>query len=327
MLDFLSEELRVLAHEQGRFHYADLTYPADGVSLNAADMDNVVIEDLDSGKTLAEVDRPSSIVEVYEGAIYGHQGEPWIVERFDYPNRRAFVRRIDADWWTEADTETEVRILHIDESHGFVSDGEPRYAAHLAEVHVSTLARAYKKLKLYTRENIGIGEIDLPPEEFETEACTLVVDPAFARALGLEKGVDGGGLRGVAELIQGLVPLFVRVDPGDVRVSAQVFHPHFEAPTLTVHDAIPNGVGLSERIYRRHRDVLEAALGVISRCTCTTGCPACIGPSVDQGLSGKQQAESLLAGFLAAGADDGLPLASRLSVDQGALQADRGGAE
>jgi DEAD/DEAH box helicase domain-containing protein len=303
ILEFLTDELGVLAHQGGRFHYADLTYPADGVSLNAADMDNVVIEDLDTGATLAEVDRPSAIVEVYEGAIYGHQGEPYIVERFDYDNRRAFVRRIEADWWTEADTETEVRILHVDDSRAFAetTDAErPVYTAHLGEVFVSTLARAYKKLKLYTRENIGIGEIDLPPEEFETEACTLVVDPEFARRLGIEKGVDGGGLRGVAELVQNLVPLFVRVDPGDVRVAAQVFHPHFEAPTLVVHDAIPNGVGLSERIFRCHRDVLEAALGVVRACPCRSGCPSCIGPSVDQGRPGKVQAQRLLEGMLAA---------------------------
>ena len=59
------------------------------------------------------------------------------------------------------------------------------------------------------------------------------------------------GLLGVAELIQGLVPLFVRVDPGDVRVSAEHRHPHFERPTITVYDCVPGGVGLSERIYRR----------------------------------------------------------------------------
>ena len=97
VLEFLTHDLRVLVHQGGRFHYAERTYPAEGVSLTAADMDNVTIQDVETKTILAEIDRPSAITEVYEGAIYGHQGDTWLVERFDYDDRRAFVRRIDAD--------------------------------------------------------------------------------------------------------------------------------------------------------------------------------------------------------------------------------------
>ncbi len=293
VLDFLTDDLRILIRQGNRYHFADQTYPAEGVSLNAADMDNVVIHDRETGRVLAEIDRASSITEVYEGAIYGHQGEQYLVEEFRYLDRRAYVRRADVDYFTEADTETEVRILHVDETIDY-----PAYRAHHGEVHVSTLAKAFKKLRFYTRENVGIGEIDLPPEEFETEACVLALDPALADACGLKEGVDGGGMRGLAELVQGLVPLFVRVDPGDVAVHGELMHPHFERPTLTIYDAMPNGVGLSERIFRVHRDVLEAAAGIVQRCACLTGCPACIGPSVDQGRRGKGLALRVLRGML-----------------------------
>ena len=93
------------------------------------------------------------------------------------------------------------------------------------------------------------------------------------------------------------LPLFVRVDPGDVRVTPELRHPHFECPTLTIHDRVPNGVGLSERIYRAHEAILEAAEGVVQRCACRTGCPACIGPSVDQGRRGKALALAVLRGM------------------------------
>ena len=292
VLDFLTEDLGILVRSGDRYHFAAATFPAEGVSLTAADMDNVVIHDRDTGQVLAEIDRASSITEVYEGAIYGHQGEQYLVEEFRYDDRRVYVRRADVDYYTEADTETEVRVLHVDETARFAG-----YQAHLCEVHVSTLAKAFKKIRFYTRENVGIGEIDLPPEEFETEACILAIDPQLAEGLGLQQGVDGGGLRGLAELVQGLVPLFVRVDPGDVRVTPELRHPHFECPTLTIHDRVPNGVGLSERIYRAHEAILEAAEGVVQRCACRTGCPACIGPSVDQGRRGKALALAVLRGM------------------------------
>jgi DEAD/DEAH box helicase domain-containing protein len=293
VLEFLTHDLSVLVHQSGRYHYADRTYPADGVSLTAADMDNVTIQDTETKTILAEIDRPSAITEVYQGAIYGHQGETYLVERFDYADRRAFVRRIDADFYTEADTETEVKILHLDES-----EEHPGYTAHRGEVHVSTLAKAFKKIKFYTRENVGIGEINLPPEEFETEATALVLKPELVASLGLKKGGEASCLQGVGELLQGLVPLFVRVDPGDVKVLAEALHAHFQAPTLILYDRIPNGVGLAERIYRVHREILSAALALVQKCSCRSGCPSCVGPQASLGARSKGVAVAILQGLL-----------------------------
>lgn len=293
VLDFLTEDLKVLVRQGGRYHYADLTYPAEGVSLTAADMDNVTIQDVETRKVLAEIDRPSAITEVYEGAIYGHQGDTWLVERFAYDDRRAFVRRVDADYYTEADTETEVRVLRIDDSQAYAT-----YDAHRGEVHVSTLAKAFKKIKFYTRENVGIGPITLPPEEFQTEACALVLKPELADRLGLRRGGEASCLQGVGELLQGLVPLFLRVDPGDVRVLTEVQHAHFEAPTVVLYDRVPNGVGLAERIFAGHRQLLAAALGVVRRCSCRQGCPSCVGPGASLGARSKAVAVAILAGLL-----------------------------
>jgi DEAD/DEAH box helicase domain-containing protein len=102
----------------------------------------------------------------------------------------------------------------------------------------------------------------------------------------------------VGELIQGLVPLFVRVDPGDVRVLAEVKNAHFGCAAITIYDQVPDGVGLSERIFRSLQEVLRAALGLIERCPCRTGCPSCIGPAADRGLAGKPAAAVLLAGLV-----------------------------
>jgi len=293
VLEFLEKDMQVLVKRGSRYHYADLTYPAEGVSLNAADMDNVTIQDVESRTILAEIDRPSAITEVHQGAIYGHQGDTWIVERFDYQDRRAFVRKIDADYYTEADSETDVKVLRVGETqeHG-------GYVAHRGEVHVSTLAKAFKKIKFYTRENVGIGEIHLPPEEFETEACALVLRQELVQKLGFLRGGEAACLQGIGELLQGLVPLFLRVDPGDVRVLSEVQHPHFEAPTLILYDRVPGGVGLSERVFRTHRDILAAARGVALRCPCASGCPACVGPHPSLGARSKQVAIAILDGLL-----------------------------
>jgi DEAD/DEAH box helicase domain-containing protein len=299
VLEFLAHDLGVLVHQGGRWHYADRTYPAEGVSLTAAEMDNVTIQDVESKTILAEIDRPSAITEVYEGAIYGHQGDTWLVERFDYEHRRAFVRQVDADYYTQADTETEVKVLHVDASAEHAA-----YVAHRGGVHVSTLAKGFKKIKFYTRENVGVGEINLPPEEFETEACALVLRPGLVAELGLQKGGEASCLQGVGELLQGLVPLFVRVDPGDVRVLAEALQPHFGAPALVLYDRVPSGVGLAERIFDVHREILAAALQLVQRCSCRSGCPCCVGPQASLGARSKSVAAAILRAMLAEG-DDG----------------------
>ncbi len=298
VLDFLTHDLRVLVHQSGRFHYAERTYPAEGVSLTAADMDNVTIQDITNPETgarkiLAEIDRPSAITEVYEGAIYGHQGDTFLVERFDFDDRRAFVKQIDADYYTEADTETEVKFLHFDEQTQY-----PNYTAHRGEVHVSTLAKAFKKIKFYTRENVGIGEIHLPPEEFETEATALVLRPELVQRLGLRNGGEASCLQGIGQLLNSLVPLFVRVDPGDVKVKAEALHPHFEAPALILYDRIPDGVGLAQRLFHVHREILEAAEQLLQRCHCRSGCPSCVGPQASLGARSKSVALTILRGML-----------------------------
>ena len=76
-------------------------------------------------------------------------------------------------------------------------------------------------------------------------------------------------------------------------------HPHFAAPTLLLYDRVPGGVGLSERMFDVHRDVLAAARGVVRRCACRGGCPACVGPGAGLGARGKGTALAILEAMLA----------------------------
>ncbi len=116
--------------------------------------------------------------------------------------------------------------------------------------------------------------------------------------VGLRRGGEASCLQGVGELLQGLVPLFVRVDPGDVRVLAEALQPHFAAPTLILYDRIPNGVGLAERIFRVHREILAAALALVQKCACRSGCPSCVGPQASLGTRSKGTAVTILQAML-----------------------------
>ena len=289
ILEVLSKEAGILHFDGERYFWAAPSYPAEDVSLDAAGIDNVVILDADTGKIIGEVDRPSSIEEVYQGAIYGHQGEQYLVEKFDYHQRRAVVRKVNFDYYTDAETETDVRVLCEDERSDF-----EKYAIYRVEVHVSTLATAYKKIRFYTHENVGAGEIHLPPEEMDTEAFVLTLGEEGARAGGLETGSGSGALGGLAGLIRRLAPLFVRCDPADLLVKSELKSGHWGGPAITAYDRAPGGVGLSETLFGMHREVLEAALEVVRRCPCLYGCPSCVGPVVEAGKAAKDRVRHLL---------------------------------
>jgi DEAD/DEAH box helicase domain-containing protein len=77
--------------------------------------------------------------------------------------------------------------------------------------------------------------------------------------------------------------------------------PHFGRPTLFLYDKVQGGVGLGELLFNAHRDLLAAALDVVTRCSCPAGCPACVGPTAEVGPLGKETVERLLI-HLAGGA-------------------------
>ena len=115
ILDYLAEESGFLARRGSSWYWMADAYPAQDVSLDGGEADNVLVLDLETESAIGEVDRESSITTVHEGAIYQVQGVTWRVERFDHANRRAYVKPVDTDYFTEAQADTEVRVLRLEE--------------------------------------------------------------------------------------------------------------------------------------------------------------------------------------------------------------------
>jgi DEAD/DEAH box helicase domain-containing protein len=300
ILDYLAEESRLLHRRGDTWYWMADAYPAQDVSLGGGAPDNVLILDAETKLALGEVDRAGSITSVHEGAIYQVEGETWIVERFDYENRRAYARRVDSDYFTEAEVDTEVRVLRLEaretrERAGF--PGAEDYSVWRGEVHVTTLATQYKKIRFYTRENVGAEDIHLPPEELDTETFVLTLSNESALALGLSAADRGSTWHGLGSLLRRVAPLFLRCQPRDLGLSTQVASPHFKRPALFLYDSVQGGVGLSEVLFRGHRAWFEVALDVVTRCACGQGCPACVGPTEAVGSRGKELVRAILAHF------------------------------
>src|SRR5690606_829839 len=76
------------------YHWATDAYPASHVSLRSVGWDNFVVIDLDTDKTIAEMDWRATHTMLHVQAIYQHEGEQYQVERLDFENHKAFVRKV-----------------------------------------------------------------------------------------------------------------------------------------------------------------------------------------------------------------------------------------
>ncbi len=86
------------------------------------------------------------------------------------------------------------------------------------------------------------------------------------------------GFSGLAYAIGQLAPLFAVTAAGDIGQVVEAQGVATGLPTITLYDNVPGGIGLAERLYEVHEELLAAALERVERCECEHGCPACVGP-------------------------------------------------
>lgn len=287
LLEFLAEE-RVLHRNGETFYWMEQSFPANNISLRSAAQENIVIIDMTNGhRVIGEVDRFSAQTLVHEEAIYIHEGVQYQVEKLDYEEKKAYVREVEVDYFTDANLAVELKILHADrERHG---NG---YTTNYGEVTVHARATIFKKIKLRTHENIGSGPIRLPEEELHTSAYWITLSDELG---GMKTANDlQFALLGLSNVLIHIAPLFLMCDPLDIRVVPQVKAVQSKLPTIFFYDRYPGGVGLSERLYEVHDRLFGEARRILSGCSCLSGCPACVGPIEEVGLLGKSLALELI---------------------------------
>jgi DEAD/DEAH box helicase domain-containing protein len=370
MLDFLVEE-GSMRRSGEQYHWMGENYPAGAVSLRSAGIANVMITVNEAGHdvTIGEVDRPSAPRLLYPGAIYLHEGAAYQVTALDLDGGRAEAVPVDVGYYTQATSSTDIEILQTNEL-----DTSRKLHRAWGEVMISTEVTGFRQIRRYTHETLGYGQVNLPPQEFETTAYwlklseealdqlredgvwqrdTLDYGPAalWQRRRDEARARDGYRCRscqaperpnrqhdvhhiqplrlflaeakrnqvdpstvypqahalsnlitlcsschhraevivrtanawaGLAYLLGNLAPLFLMCDPRDVGLTYESRPTEAEAlPSITLYDNVPHGLGFADQLYDLHDDLLQAADAQVQDCTCSQGCPACVGPPVE----------------------------------------------
>jgi len=335
-------EAGFLHRSGGHWHWVQEAYPADTVSLRSVTSDNFVIintggERHGKPEVIGEVDFSSALTTVHPKAIYLHQAQQYHVDRLDFDQRKAYVRRVNVDYFTDAIRYTQVRILEI--------AGEARIAGPAARAHGDVLVRSqvvgFKKIKFFTNENVGSGKLELPENEMHTTAFWLNLEHELLTSLLFTLSERQSGLIGLLYALESMATLLLMCDrrdlgtavgerppapgagrdwgppvPYDPDGTAELF-----SPNLYLYDAYPGGIGFSEPLYHAHDVLLRRTRELIAGCPCEQGCPSCVGPAGEKSERTKEAALAILDRLCGSAGLQSLPRASRGASGGGGVHA------
>ena len=309
ILDHLAEN-RILLKRDKKWLWSEEGYPADAVSINRVSSDNFVVVDTTAGeKVIAEVDFSSALETLHEKAIYILEGEQYVVEKFDFDNRKAFVRESNSDYYTDAITYTKVSILDLFDDTGFRD-----YVISTGDVHVFSQVVGFKKLKFFTNENVGSGDLQLPQREMHSTAFWFTIRKNLLDSIQINNEDKIEAVNGIARLMRHISAVMLMCDVKDLGVSVEDnitkeplsrgkgkfqgsiknIGSGFE-PNIYIYDSYPNGIGFSEVLYRKGTELIEEVLSTIENCNCPSGCPSCVGPPIRKGGKHKEAAKFIIS--------------------------------
>jgi DEAD/DEAH box helicase domain-containing protein len=298
----------------GHWHWTNESYPADAISLRTISSDNFVIVDkTDTTRVIGETDYNTALEILHEKAIYIVEGRLYQVEQLDIVGRKAYVRHIDCDYYTDAITNSRVTPLDTAATAGERPLALPAHG----DVHVVSRVVGFKKIKFYTNENVGSGELDLPERQMHTTAYWLTIPRELMTALPYGSDDRRDGVVGMATAMRQVAQLLLMCDARDIGVSigpareatedgqaqasagpASSWSPTLQdgdEPRVFIYDNYPGGIGFSEPLFRMHAQLIGQTRELIAGCPCESGCPSCVGPLGDVGPNAKDVALEILA--------------------------------
>jgi DEAD/DEAH box helicase domain-containing protein len=323
LLNYL-EEKGVLHKVDERWHWTAESYPADEISLRCINPENVVVVDTtDTGshKVIAEVDWDSAFTTVHDNAIYMVESQQYHVDKLDLERNTAYVHKVDVDYYTDAMTYTNVRVID-----SFDKKQRRKIIMEHGDVQVVRKVIGYKKIKFYTSENLGYGDVTLPEKDMHTTSYWFTIPKDVLNQLPFSQEDIIDGLSGLAYSLHHLSAMLLMADTRDIdrcigdksgewfvrhgagkrsiisasndqTQSKHVMKDAFD-PTIFIFDTYPGGIGFSNLLYEEHDRLLASARNLIVSCPCIFGCPSCVGPTLEVGPNAKKTALAVLEAII-----------------------------
>ncbi len=142
------------------------TYPANSISLRSAGTSGYLLRA--DGNIIGTVDENSAFWMTHPDAVYLHGGESYLVQKLDREKHVAELFQQKTDYYTQSQTKTEFQLIELTDQQD-----SGRFIKFKGSLNVISQVTGYKKLKWFTNEILGYGEVELPPTEYITSGFWL----------------------------------------------------------------------------------------------------------------------------------------------------------
>lgn len=293
-----------------RTHPSFLPWPADHVSIRAVEETNYAVVDTTNGKNVVieEVEALRTSFTLYEGAIFLHQGLPYLVKEFDSRNHFAKVERVNVEWLTQQRDFTDVDPIEIefvkcllppDSLQITDSNSNNDTPVFYGKIEIVTIVFGYFKVNRRA-EILEAVEVKNPPMRMVSKGFWLDI-PTKAIELVLEKELNpAAGIHAAQHALMNILPLFISggatTNPnvrfnsslGEAELKTECKAPEKEfaqrqskrkrPPRLIFHDSKggQQGTGVSAKTFEHIDEILYATYVRVRDCECDWGCPLCV---------------------------------------------------
>jgi DEAD/DEAH box helicase domain-containing protein len=258
-----------LRRHGGRWLPRRAGFPAGQISLRSASPDSFTIVEAECGELLGFVEAERAFSTVHPGAVYLHLGEPYEVEELDIDGRRALVRPALADYYTQPKIETETFIEEERETRQALG-----VRLSFGVVSVTQQVIAYQRKRLSDHQVIDLNTLDLPEQNFITQALWYELADEDVGFLPLNALL--GALHATEHSQIAVLPLIAMCDRWDIGGLSTNYHHQTGVPTIFIYDGHPGGVGITRRGYQEFERLVGDASRLIWECPCEAGCPSCV---------------------------------------------------
>eukprot|EP00268_Persea_americana_P046729 TRINITY_DN4827_c0_g1_i4.p1 TRINITY_DN4827_c0_g1~~TRINITY_DN4827_c0_g1_i4.p1 ORF type:complete len:647 (-),score=103.78 TRINITY_DN4827_c0_g1_i4:92-2032(-) len=219
--------------------------------------------------------------QVYEGAVYMHQGRTYLVKALDLSTKIAYCQEADLKYYTKTRDYTDIHVI----------GGDLAYPAKVPEIHhLKTTAQAHNckvttnwfgfyRIWRGSNQIFDAVDLSLPKYSYESQAVWIRVPQSIKTAVLLQDLCFRAGLHAASHALLNVVPMYIMCNSSDL--GSECANPHdtrYIPERILLYDRHPGGIGISAQARPLFRELLSTALEILTTCCCSSdaGCPNCI---------------------------------------------------
>uniref|UniRef100_A0A0E0I3H4 Helicase C-terminal domain-containing protein n=1 Tax=Oryza nivara TaxID=4536 RepID=A0A0E0I3H4_ORYNI len=256
--------------------------PSQAVSIRAIEHDKYRVIDKLNNRLLEEIEESKAFFQVYDGAVYMHQGVNYLVEELDLSSRTAFCRKADLKYYTKTRDYTDINVLGGEFAHlppSMCKTNGVKTTAQANDCKVTTKWFGFYRIWKSNNKISDSIELNLPPYSFNSQAVWVRIPHSVKTNVEERKLQFRGGSHAASHALLNIVPLHMTCNASDLGTECANPHETRGIPDrILLYDKHPGGIGIALQIKSLFGELLLAALELVSECNCTSsaGCPNCI---------------------------------------------------